>query len=193
MLLIKKDRENLMEIEKIYPPYIYSVRYDHKEENEYDSLFSQWYDLDYLGNFFQSNNRWLIMDIWRNINTLELASRQVIDEADEMDSTLFRLYENTVKGIKPDYDSHFYDFGGKYQYVMEYCPVKSYGYKTPSLLRIYAIKMESNTYLVTGGGIKLGKSIQDSPGLSHIITDIENVRNWLKKNGIIDKNDINKY
>jgi len=55
---------------------------------------------------------------------------------------------------------------------------------------LYAIKMKENTYLITGGGIKLADTIQNSPRLKdHILQDIDNVRNWLKANGIMDSDD----
>ena len=78
------------------------------------------------------------------------------------------------------------------QIVLEWLPMKSYGTMRPSLLRIYAIKMEKNTYLITGGGIKLADTIQNSPDLKdHIIQNIDKVRDFLKKNGIYDSNDMN--
>ena len=59
------------------------------------------------------------------------------------------------------------------------------------MLRLYAIKIETNVYLITGGGIKLADTIQNSPGLKdHVIQNIDLVRNWLKEHGIEDKEDL---
>lgn len=56
---------------------------------------------------------------------------------------------------------------------------------------MYAIKMDSNTYLITGGGIKLGATIQESPGLQdHVVQNIDSVRTWLRENGIMDADDL---
>lgn len=53
------------------------------------------------------------------------------------------------------------------------------------------IKMKANTYLITGGGIKLADTIQNSPDLKdHILQDIDLVRDYLKRNGIMDSDDI---
>lgn len=69
--------------------------------------------------------------------------------------------------------------------------MKSYGNGRPSFLRIYAIKLEPNVYVVTGGGIKLADSIQNSPDLQdHVFCNIKMVRDWLKRCGITDHNDI---
>lgn len=69
--------------------------------------------------------------------------------------------------------------------------MKSYGTNRPSLLRIYAIKMDRNTYLITGGGIKLADTIQNSPYLrDHVLNNIDKVRQFLKANGIMDSDDM---
>ncbi len=69
--------------------------------------------------------------------------------------------------------------------------MKSYGKEKPSLLRIYAIKLEKNVYLITGGGIKLADTIQNSPGLKdHVLQNIDRVITWLKQQGIAEGSDI---
>lgn len=69
--------------------------------------------------------------------------------------------------------------------------MKSYGPNSPSLLRMYAIKMEDNVYLITGGGIKLADTIQNSPGLKdHVLQNIDRVKRYLKEEGIIDSEDM---
>lgn len=51
--------------------------------------------------------------------------------------------------------------------------------------------MGSNCYLITGGGIKLADTIQNSPGLKdHVINNIKFVRTYLKENGILDEDDL---
>ena len=62
---------------------------------------------------------------------------------------------------------------------------------TPSLLRLYAIKIDSNCYLIVYGGIKLGTTIQDSPVLKdNVFKKIDQVLSYLRVNGITDSNDI---
>lgn len=180
-----------MEIIEIFPPYIYSIQYAGRDDNEYDRLLYEWNDLEYLSEFFETNKYYLETTTWTKVATPELAVNQVLEEAEWIETTFEKLYENAKVGEKPDFDSQFRNFGGDYDYVLEYRPVKSYGNANPSLLRIYAIKMGDNTYIITGGGIKLGRSIQDSPELKdHAIQDINSVRSWLRSQGIIDKDDL---
>lgn len=180
-----------MEIIAIFPPYIYSIKYDDKEENEYDRLFEEWNDLTSVLDFLMQHKDMLKASIWKKVSEPELAARQVLDEAEAMELLFKELNSHTTNGEEPDFDSHFHYLDGKYKFELEYEPMKSYGDGRPSLLRMYAIKMDRNTYLITGGGIKLGATIQESPGLKdHVIQNIDKVRTWLKENGIMDADDM---
>ena len=180
-----------LEIIAIYPPYIYSIQYDDVEENEFDRLFQQWNDMGYVTQFFDTYQEFLKSPIWQNISEPEDAARQVLHEAIDLEDLFDELNDNTVNGKEKDFDSHFHYLEGKYKYELERPPMKSYGTDRPSLLRIYAIKMGTNTYLITGGGIKLAEKIQDSPGLKdHVLNNIDRVREFLKANGIMDSDDM---
>ena len=90
----------------------------------------------------------------------------------------------------PDFENFFQPLGGKYSYIRELEPHKSYGTFSPSLIRIYAIKFDTNTYMVVFGGIKLGSTIQNSPGLrEQVFNRIDNVIAFLKANGIFESDD----
>jgi len=171
---------------------LYSIQYDDAEENEFDRLFQKWNDVEYVVNFLNENKDMLLHPIWLNITEPEEAAKQVLKEAEELENFLIDLCENVAEGETPDLDSHFKFLDGIYKYEIEYIPMKSYGTVRPSLLRMYAIRLGTNTYLITGGGIKLADTIQNSPGLKeHVLQNIDKVRTWLKSMGIYDGDDIN--
>lgn len=181
-----------MKIVDIYPPFLYSIQYENAEEDEFERLFQQWNDVEYVVNFFEENKEMLSHSIWVNVASPEEAARQVLKEAEELENLLIDLCENLSEGSTPDLDSHFKYLEGKYKYELEYVPMKSYGPIRPSLLRMYAIRFASNMYLITGGGIKLADTIQNSPDLKdHVLQNIDKVRSWLKAKGIYDSDDIN--
>lgn len=182
-----------MEIIDIYPPYIYSIHYDDEEECEYDRLFQLWNDVGYVVNFMTENKTYLQSSIWKKIIEPEDAARQVLAEATDLEDYFETLEKNVNQGTLPDFDSYFKILNGrKYEFELERLPMKSYGLERPSLLRLYAIKLQSNLYIITGGGIKLADSIQNSPGLKdHVLQNIDRVREFLKSNCIMDANDLN--
>lgn len=121
----------------------------------------------------------------------EEVARQILDEAEGLEEIFEELNANSMAGETPDFDDHFKYLEGKYKYELQYQPMKSYGPGRPPLLRMYAIKLQPNTYLITGGGIKLADTIQHSPGLKdHVLQNIDRVRTYLKENGIIDSEDL---
>ncbi|MBR1543286.1 MAG: hypothetical protein IJ626_00095 [Muribaculaceae bacterium] len=182
-----------LEIIAIYPQNIYSIQYNDQEENEFDRLFNLWNDVGYITQFLEDNQEYLNLPIWQQTPNPEDAARQVLQEATKLEELFDSLYENVLKGRKPDFDNHFSFLEGKYKYFLQWPPMKSYGTYRPSLLRMYAIKMKENVYLITGGGIKLADKIQNSPDLKdHVLQNIDKVRTFLKENGILEAEDMNE-
>ena len=180
-----------MEIIPIYPPHIYSIQYEGADENEFDRLFSLWNDMNYLTDFMNQNREYLQDPTWRRMSEPENAALQVLNEATDLEDLFDELNENTSNNEVPDFDSHFKYLEGKYKCEIVRPPMKSYGTGRPSLLRIYAIKLQPNLFIITRGGIKLARTIQDSPDLrDHVLQNIEKVRQYLRTHGIVDSNDL---
>ena len=70
---------------------------------------------------------------------------------------------------------------------------KGKGLQHPSWLRIYAIKIESGVYLVTGGAIKLTATMAERRRTLAELANMENVRNHLIDNGVFDIDGFNDY
>lgn len=67
------------------------------------------------------------------------------------------------------------------------------GYRHPSWLRLYAIKMEPGVYLVTGGAIKLTARMEERSHTMAELARMEQVRNYLLDNGVFDSEGLNDY
>ena len=57
-------------------------------------------------------------------------------------------------------------------------------------LRIYAIRIGENSYVVTGGAIKLTDKMQDRPHTQIQLTRLRMARDWLRSEGIYDPEDL---
>ena len=179
-------------IETIYDKHLYSIRYEGDELSVLDRLLDEWTDVDKAVDFMKRHENYLKSAFWSPyIECPEDAARKVLREAETYSEFFDNLDENLHNGSKPDFDSFFRELGGKYNLQYTYVPMKSYGMEEPSFLRIYAIKIESNCYLIVDGGIKLTKKIQDSPELKdHVFKNIDKVIDYLQKTGIIDGEDL---
>lgn len=183
-----------MEIIDIYPPYLYAVQYDGESRNEFHRLFHEWNDKEFLLSFFREHIDFLDKDIWVDLeNNPEKAAFSVAFDANRLEHFLEELADNAGKGIEPDFDNYFQPLDGKYLYSMEKIPVKGYGKNNHTFIRLYAIKIEQNCYLIVYGGLKLAKTIQESPVLKdHVFAKIDWVLQYLKREGIVDNEDLQK-
>ncbi len=55
-----------------------------------------------------------------------------------------------------------------------------------SWLRIYAIRLEPNVYVVTGGAIKLTRTMQERNHTALELSKLNSCRAYLKNNGVFD-------
>lgn len=184
-----------MDIREIYKGCLYSIKFDEADTDEYSRVINLWKDLDYLVEFFKANAKEVDQPFWREVGLSPdkplVSAERVASEAIVLASHIRDLAQNAADGKIPDFEDFFHPLGGKYSYVRELEPHKSYGTFNPSLLRLYAIRLERNVYLIVFGGIKLGSAIQNSPGLKEqVFNRIDNVIAFLKANGIFDGNDI---
>ena len=184
-----------MEIVEIYENWLYSIQFDEEDLNEYVRVFKEWHDLDYLEKFFTDNAVHIDTPFWKDAgldpNEPEASAQKILDEAEELEEYIEELVSNMKVGEKPSFDEYFHFLDGKYKCLWTLEPMKSHGTNRPSLLRLYAIKLGPNCYLIVYGGIKLGDTIQNSPVLKDkVFNKIDNVLNYLKANGIEDSADI---
>ena len=175
------EEDDKIDIEFIVEDCLYSMKYGDKE-CEYDRIFNQFEDVDKISHFFEENIHYLNLPAWNDVPNVESATRQVLYEAKELEKRLIDFAENTMKGKTPALDNMFRYVGGEeFSDVYEYTPMKAYGKGRPAFLRLYAIKLAPNKYVITGGGIKLHDSIQSSPGIKeHVLQNIRRAREWLQ-------------
>lgn len=181
-----------MEIVEIHKPYLYSIKFEEEELDEFNRLLEEWSDVESVKDFIDSNKEVYNSYLARFFTDTFEAADQVAEEAYAMELYFEELKENLDSGQYPGFDDYFKFLEGKYECEMRYIPMKGYGEGfRPSLIRFYAIKIKPNVYVIATGGIKLGRSIQDSPRLKdYIIKKIDNVRNYLSSLGITEAGDM---
>lgn len=62
-----------------------------------------------------------------------------------------------------------------------------------SWLRIYAIKLEPGCYIITGGAIKLTRTMEEREHTLAELKKMEAVRNFLLNGGVIDADGLIEY
>lgn len=160
---------------------LWAVRFDGETDNELAKLFGKWNDADWLRSFFIENiddlsSYFKITDITQavkdTIEDSELLECVLLDLSPEADlSMLFRpLHNNEASDVLLQ---------------KEKARLKRW-VKHPSWLRLYAIKLITGAYIITGGAIKLTATMQEREHTRSELVKLEQVRRYLLNENITD-------
>lgn len=164
---------------------LYSFIYNDQIESEFDRLFDLWQDVEYLENFFSSNVLDLQSGFYGSI-TVEDAVLQTIDEVKKFREEILKIYEQSKNRKYDTLDDLFIPLHQFERTGADLIKHKAYGLKDCSWIRLYALKLESNYFIVTGGCIKLTDKMKDRPHTQDELTKLDVCRDFLRKEGISD-------
>ena len=183
-----------MKIVPIFAPYLYVVKYPDDftlvwndeinlyfdedqigDMDEFDRLFSLWSNPLYLENFFNSNEEYLNASYWQKYNTSpENLSKLTSKKALDFEKEILKKQSQPNELFQPLHNdnSRLINISeGKAKY---------------NWLRIYAVKIDENRFLIVGGAIKLTFKMGDHKCTRDELKKIANIKNILIENNIID-------
>lgn len=167
---------------------LWAVRYDDCLDNVLDSILGQWNDVVWLRNFFKANledltSYFKITDvnqaIYDTIDDSERLQCLIMDISPEANlDKLFRPLDNsrTSEMILGKEKARLHD-----------------SQKHASWLRLYAIKLDPGIYVITGGAIKLTRTMQEREHTLVELARMEKVRRFMLDNDIVDKDSFDDY
>lgn len=167
-----------MKIVGIFADQLTSFHYDGEQLDEFTRLFRLWQDPLYLYNFFTENIDDL-QDGFFGTLSITTAIRETRLEARRLE----QLFMTQSAGAN-NLDSIFSPL--TQNEPLELTKSKARGDSPKSWLRIYAIKVDANAYIITGGVIKLTRSMQDRNHTAAELTKFKRCLDFLKEEGITD-------
>lgn len=170
-----------MKIVPIFGKNLFAIKHTGEEKDEFSKLFELWQDPEYLEDFFENNKDDLGNGFWGSIS-IEKAIFETFEYAKEFEETLLDLSKKSSSGqidglktiFKPLHDTQYQTTLFK----------KSKAKQT--WLRLYALRIEDDVYIVTGGAIKLTLKMQDRKHTDLELKKIEKCRRFLIDLGIVD-------
>lgn len=168
-----------MKIVHTFVTGLYAFKYDDEEFDELTRLLEEWNDIQFLESFFefhQNDLKYFKIDV-------ETAKEQTIYEVNQLSDFLYDLSYN---------DSRL-------DYIFR--PLNDLEYKVTTLskqkskkrwLRLYAIKIESDQYVITGGTIKLTHTMPERSHTREELLKLERCRKYLQSQGIFDLDSFNE-
>ena len=164
-----------MEIVAIFASKLFAFKYKGETENEYDRLLDLWIDTEYVRNFLNANEK----DIPNN-KTKRQFIEYIREDAIYIDEQLIKITKATDHSL-----SYFFQPLDNNEYQFKILSLQK---GRRHCLRLYAIKIDEETFIITGGAIKLP--------LHHLMDDREHTRlelrkldkakRYLQENGVID-------
>jgi hypothetical protein len=164
---------------------LYSVQYADERLNEFRRLFHTWNDTEYLENFFEEHRMDLQKAFWRDISINEAVLRTK-QEAKNLERKLIQIAENGKTNRYDTLSSLFKPLHDRTTRIEEFEQNKVKGLINPNWLRIYAIRLDTNLFVISGGAIKLTPTMNDR---THLLLELEKL-SITQKHLRDDENDV---
>lgn len=168
---------------------LWAIHLDGELQNEVNKFFDIMNDVEWLKDFFSKNESDLKSGFWGRITVGEAVLR-TLDEVEEMEDTLYDYTEQGITGGDSNLQYLFKPLNN-FEYTIANHQ-KSKGRIRRGWLRLYAIRLAENCFVVTGGAIKLTQDM----GRAHLqveLKKLEQARVFLRDNGIDYPEDFDTY
>jgi hypothetical protein len=163
---------------------LWAVRYDKDNVNALERVLSQWSDAEWLADFFMQNIDDLIS--YFKITNIEDAIYQTMEDRDEMACVIMDI------SPEANLDRFFRPLDNNRTSEMILGKEKGRPNRQ-SWLRLYAIKLNVGIYIITGGAIKLTRTMQEREHTLIELERMEKVRNFLLNEHVFDEESFEDY
>ena len=173
---------------------LFSIHLDGELEDEITKCMEQWLlDTQYLHDFFSLHQDDLNSGYYGKTISIQQAIKYTREEAEAL---FYQLESLAAAGSKKGNDTLSKAFHPLHNLEYTQKELQLVKAKTPirkKWLRMYAIKIGPNTFLVTGGAIKLVETMKDSRHLLKEKQKLEDIKYYLIEEGILDQDDFEVY
>lgn len=177
-----------MEIRSIFElidQSLYSVWFDAEGTHEFSRLFKHWNDVEYLEGFFEHHQNDLKSEFWQGVS-IEEAIWKTIQDARKLESRLIQIAKQGKHSKYDTLSSFFKPLANSTQRIESFEKNKAKGLERPSWLRIYAIRLDANLFVVSGGGIKLTPTMNECEHLRQELQKLDIVKTYLRDEDNLD-------
>lgn len=184
-----------MKIVVIEKNYLYAVKYDGNDTDEYNRIFDYLTDFEQVLDFFETY-KWQINDYY--VKQLDLPATEtqayatrLVQDALELEEKFEELIDDSIKIGNSCLRDHFELLEG---FEKEDTPaLKSYGLDHPSLIRVYAIEVDRRCLIIFYGGIKIRHALSECPILKdNVVQKARDVITYLEKMGVTTTEELNE-
>lgn len=159
-----------MKIVRIFGERLFAFQYEGEEYNEYARLMGLWTDPLYLRDFLKEN-----LPSGESLNDMIMAIRK---DSENFDDAIAAVAADNNQKM----DVFFKPLHNQEYHVRSLSKQKA----RKNYLRLYAIRIDKDCFVITGGAIKLTHLMEESPQTRKELAKLEKARFFLKDQGITD-------
>ena len=169
-----------------------AVQYDNAEDHEFARIFNDWTDVEFLEDCFERHKT----DLQSGYHltkighvSIEEAVFQTIEEAEAFEKYILKVAKKGKKNEFQTLQDLVFKPLHKNDTTVKHQESKAYGANSHSWLRLYAIRIEPNLYVISGGAIKLTRSMNEREHTRKELAKLKVVTSYLKEIGFEDADD----
>ena len=152
---------------------LFAFHFEVDENNVFIELMNNWTDAEFVHDFFKKNKR----DIPTNVDISKLR-KQIEKDTEYIEEKLLELSQMNP----PDFNSFFKLLNNNEYKITELQFQKG----RKNYLRIYAIKIDEDVFVITGGAIKFTDKMNQADHTIKEWARINHCKDFLKENGVYD-------
>jgi hypothetical protein len=175
---------------------LYAMQYIQGELDEFERLFDWWNDVQAIHEYCLGNLEYLENDFFLDVS-LDMIETKISDEAARLEELLHEYCQDGFSGRGDNLQMLFKPLKDHEHAlpVRQETKVKildTYNFPKP-ILRLYGIRLGTNTFLITGGAVKWTQKMNQHPDTQLELEKLEIVRRFLIQNDIECSDDLNYY
>ena len=175
---------------------LYSMIYEEQSENEFDRLFNLWNNIEYVTFYCWENKEYIETEYFFGY-TIDDVINKIRLEAYELERLIkskteqnFAVSGNTLQQMfRPLNDKE----GKLYTHQQSKAKIDNKRNFPKPILRMYAIRLNKNTFVITGGAIKLTHKMDEHPDTAREIVKMKKVKNFFSNNQIEFEEDLKLF
>lgn len=160
-----------------FPGHLYAFVYTDSETNEYDRLMDLWTDVSYLRTFAKENK----------VEDINQFTKDRLSDAEKIQNLIDELLSNSEPL------EHYFKALNNHETGIKILSLQKGKSSKSDGLRIYAVKIDVNCFVITGGAIKMSQTMQDHPDTNNELKKIKKAQNFLKENGVLDRDSFYEF
>lgn len=165
-----------------------AIKNKNEKHDEFSKAFNQWQDISYLEDFFENNKNDLQSGFFGQVSIRD-AVFSTVEESIKFEKYIKKKISESKKTNEPILNNLIFKPLDNYDESITLQKNKAYGLNNPSWLRLYAIRISINAFVVCGSAIKLTEKMNHRQHTIDELKKMEATVNYLKSVGLCDEND----